>query len=225
MKKVVLTKEMFQKDYDELTEEEQVNLEEVIYDEFKYSIDRDLYYNHIELPIIDENGLTINIEKIDDYNTKDVVLSYDFNVEYGVLLTLATDLDYACYNSDIELWNAICTNDDLINHDNVMDIYSESIFFLFSDVENAIYNSEKHFLSDDELSYFVDDYKYKDLVDTDELLNYLSLSINELDKWINRELDRFFTDELNDMYMDSYSYIYDYVSELVENDNVVEFSI
>ena len=185
---VQVTKEMLEKDFDELTVEEEETLQSVLFDMFKYDLDYALYNNHIDLPIIDENGLTVEIEKIYDYATKDVRLSYDFNVEYGVLLSLCTDLDYAYYNSDIELWNTICNNDDLVNHDNVPNVYSESIFFLFSDVENAIYNSEEHLLSDDELSYFVDNYEYKDLIDTDELLSYLSLSINELDKWILAKL-------------------------------------
>lgn len=224
MKKVVLTKEIFEKSYDELTQQEEENLDMVLYDEFKYTIDRDLYYNHIELPIIDSNGLTVKIERINDYKEQDVDLSYDFNIEYGVLLSLCTDLDYACYNSDIELWNAICTDDDLINHRNVMDIYSESIFFLFSDIEQQIYETSE-LLTDDDIWEFINSYEYVELIDTDELYNYISLSINLLDNLIDKELKRFFIDELDDMYMDSYPYIYDYVSEMVTSDNVVEFYI
>ena len=196
---VQITKEMLEKDFDKLTVEEEETLQNVLFDMFKFDIDYALYNNHIDLPIIDENGLTVEIEKIYDYATKDVRLSYDFNVEYGVLLSLCTNLDYAFYNSDIELWNTICTDDDLINHDNVPNVYSESIFFLFSDVENAIYNSEEHLLSDDELSYFVDNYEYKDLIDTDELLSYLSLSINELDKWINKALEMWWENDLYEL--------------------------
>lgn len=224
MKKIVLKKEIFEKSYDELTPQEEENLDMVLYDEFKYGIDRDLYYNYLELPIIDENGLTVSIEKIHDYDTKDVTLSYDFNVEYGVLLTLATDLDYAFYNSDIEIWNTICTDENLVNHDNIIDVYSESIFFLFSDIEEQIFKTSE-LLTDDDIWEFINYYEYIELIDTDELYNYISLAINELDKWVDRELNRFFVDELYDMYMDNYPYIYNHISELVENENTVEFII
>ena len=220
---VQVTKEMLEKDFDELTVEEEETLQSVLFDMFKYDLDYALYNNHIDLPIIDENGLTVEIEKIYDYATKDVRLSYDFNVEYGVLLSLCTDLDYAYYNSDIELWNTICNNDDLVNHDNVPNVYSESIFFLFSDVENAIYNSEEHLLSDDELSYFVDNYEYKDLIDTDELLSYLSLSINELDKWIDKALEMWWENDLYELMFESEFENKRHLYEQLDEDGIMEY--
>ena len=220
---VQITKEMLEKDFDELTVKEEETLSSVLFDMFKFDIDYALYSNHIDLPIIDENGLTVEIEKIYDYETKDVRLSYDFNVEYGVLLSLCTDLDYAYYNSDIELWNAICTDKNLINHDNVPNVYSESIFFLFSDVENAIYNSEEHFLSDDELSYFVDNYEYKDLIDTDELLNYLSLSINELDKWINEALEIWWENDFDELMFEREFENKNHLYEQLDENGIMEY--
>lgn len=193
-------------------------IDEVIYNEIQYAIDYDLYRGE-NIDIIDNGGLTVSITKIYDYDKRDVNLSYDFNIEYGTLLSLCTDLDYVCYNSDIKLWNTIVLNDDDKINDNRCNEYSESIFFLFDDIENAIYNSEKHFLSDDELSYFVDNYKYKDLVNTDELLNYLSLSINELDKIVNQALNNWFENDLQEIYEVNYPTIWHNVKTFVDDNN------
>ena len=224
MVKVIVTKEMLEKEYDELTVEEETILNDVLFDMFKYNLDYSLYYNHIDLKIIDTNGLTVEITKIHDYINHYVDLSYDFGLEYGVLLSLCTDLNYAYYNSDIELWNTICKDENLINHRNVNDIYSESIFLLFSEIEEMIYNKSE-LLSDDEISYIVDDYKYKDLVDCDELYNYICLSMNELDKWINNRLNEYFLDDIDEMFIDSQfensKYLYEQV--VVQNDGVMEY--
>ena len=224
MVKVIVTKEMLEKDYDELTVEEETILNDVLFDMFKYNLDYSLYYNHIDLKIIDTDGLTVQIESINDYVNHDVNLSYDFGIEYGTLLSLCTDLDYAFYNSDIELWNTICKDENLINHRNVNDIYSESIFLLFSEIEEMIYNKSE-LLSDDEISYIVDDYKYKDLVDCDKLYNYICLSMNELDKWINNRLNEYFLDDIDEMFIDSQfensKYLYEQV--VVQNDGVMEY--
>lgn len=224
MVKVIVTKEMLEKEYDELTVEEETILNDVLFDMFKYNLDYSLYYNHIDLKIIDTNGLTVEITKIHDYINHDVNLSYDFGIEYGVLLSLCTDLDYAYYNSDIELWNTICTNDDLLNHRNVNDVYSESIFLLFSDIEQQIYDTSE-LLSDDDIWNFIDNYKYKDLVNQDELYNYISLAINELDKIVNDRLNEYFLDNIDEMFIESQfensKYLYEQV--VVQNDGIMEY--
>jgi len=215
MQKITLKSEYF----DENANDEYIDLiDEVICDEIRYGIDYDLYRGE-SINIIDNGGLTVDIEKIYDYDKRDVALSYDFSIEYGILLSLCTDLDYVCYNSDIELWNTIVLDDDNKINDNRCNEYSESIFFLFDDIENAIYNSAEHFLSDDELSYFIDNYKYKDLVDTDELLNYLSLSINELDKIVNQALNDWFDNDLNEIYEVNYPTIWHNVKTFVDDNN------
>lgn len=215
MKRITLKSEYFE----ENRQDEYIDLiDEVICDEIRYGIDYDLYRGE-SINIIDNGGLTVDIEKIYDYDKKDVALSYDFNIEYGTLLSLCTGLDYVCYNSEIELWNTIALKDDDKIYDNRCNEYSESIFFLFDDIENAIYNSEEHFLSNDELSYFIDDYKYKDLIDTDELLNYLSLSINELDKIVDKALNNWFENDLQEIYEVNYLTVWCNVKEFVDDNN------
>lgn len=215
MKKILITEKDFENDC------ESDNLQTAIYDSIRYDLDYALYYNHFDIKIIDNDDLTVQIEKIYDYNDKDVRLSYDFNIEYGTLLSLCTDLDYAFYNSDIELWNTICKDENLINHRNVNDIYSESIFLLFSEIEEMIYNKSE-LLSDDEISYIVDDYEYKDLIDCDELYNYICLSMNELDKWVDNAINHWFSDELNEIYDNGYFETLHHIYKQVETDGYYE---
>ena len=222
--KVIITKEMLEKDYDELTAQEEENLYKVVYDIFKYDIDYALYNDHIDFKIIETSGLDVEITKIYDYDEKDVNLRYDFNNEYGTLLTLCTDLDYACYNSDIELWNAICKDENLINNRNVCDIYSESIYFLFSDIENQIWRTSE-LLNDDDIWEYINYYEYIDLIDTDELYDYISLAINELDKWVNAELNHFFIYTLDEMLMDSEFEIMNNLYEQLDENDVVEYLV
>ena len=219
---VKVTKEMLEKDFDELTVEEEETLQSVLFDMFKFDIDYALYNNHIDLPIIDENGLTVEIEKIYDYQDKDVRLSYDFNTEYGVLLSLCTDLDYAYYNSDIELWNAICTNNDLINHDNIVDVYSESIFFLFSDIEQQIYETSD-LLTNDDIWEFINYYEYIELIDTDELYCYISLAINELNKWIDKALEMWWENDLDELYFESEFENKRHLYEQLDENGIMEY--
>lgn len=222
--KIILTKEILEKGYDELTYEEEVKVDKVLTDMFRYDMDYALYHNHIDLPVVDTDGLTVNIERICDYDYRDVDLSYDFAFDYGVLLSLATGLDYVCYNSDIELWNTICINDDYLNHRNVMDIYSESIYLLFQDIEYEIYKT-CDLLSDDDIWDFINEYDYIHLIDTSELFNYISCAMNELDTKIDDAVKNFFEIELYDMYVDSQFDLSECLYEQLDDDGIVEYVI
>lgn len=214
MKRITLKSEYFE----ENKQDEYIDLiDEVICDEIRYGIDYDLYRGE-NINIIDNGGLTVDIQKIYDYDKRDVNLSYDFNIEYGVLLSLCTDLDYVCYNSDIELWNAIVLNDDNRINDNMCNEYSESIFFLFDDIENQIWKTSD-LLNDDDIWCFIDDYKYKNLINTDELYNYISLSINELDKIVNKALNNWFENDLQEIYEFNYPTVWHNVKEFVDANN------
>ena len=215
MKKILITEKDFENDY------ESDNLQTAIYDSIRYDLDYALYYNHFDIKIIDTDGVTVEITKIHDYFNHDVNLSYDFGIEYGTLLSLCTDLDYAFYNSDIKLWNAICKDENLINDRNVNDVYSESIFLLFSEIEEMICNKSE-LLSDDEISYIVDNYEYKDLIDCDELYNYICLSMNEFDKWINDAINHWFNNELNEIYDNGYFETLHHIHKQVETDGYYE---
>lgn len=215
MKKILITEKDFENDY------ESDNLQTAIYDSIRYDLDYALYYNHFDIKIIDTDGVTVEITKIHDYFNHDVNLSYDFGIEYATLLSLCTDLDYAFYNSDIELWNAICLNDDDMIYNNMCNEYSESIFFLFSDIENKIYDTSE-LPSDDDIWQFIDDYKFKHLIDVDELYNYISLSINEFDKWINNAINHWFNNELNEIYDDGYFETLHHIHSQVETDGYYE---
>lgn len=212
MKKILITEKDIVDEYEIL---ENDDILDVIYDTIRYDLDYALYYNHFDIKVIDTDCLTVEITKIHDYVNRDVNLSYDFAIEYGTLLSLCTDLDYAFYNSDIELWNAICKDENLINHRNINDVYSESIFFLFDDIENQIWKTSE-LPTDDDIWTYINDYKFKELIDVDELYNYISLSINELDKWTNNAINNWFENDLYDIYDDNFHIVLNDIINKVE---------
>lgn len=221
MKRITLKSEYFE----ENKHDEYIDLiDEVICDEIRYSIDYDLYRGE-NINIIDNGGLIVDIEKIYDYDERDVALSYDFNIEYGTLLSLCTGLDYVCYNSEIDLWNTIVLDNDNKINDNRCNEYSESIFFLFDDIETSIWR-DCEIPTDDEIYNFIDNYKYKNLINTDELYNYISLSVNELDKIVDKALNNWFENDLQEIYEVNYPTVWCNVKTFVsDNDGEYEYII
>ena len=80
-------------------------------------------------------------------------------------------------------------------------------------------------MNDDDIWEYINYYEYIDLIDTDELYDYISLAINELDKWVNAELNHFFIYTLDEMLLDSEFEIMNNLYEQLDENDVVEYLV
>ena len=170
------------------------------------------------------------ILKITGMSNKTTHLAIDLPFEEGWLISLATDLDYCCYDSTTELWNNIVKDEDLISQYNMTDIYDESLLFLFGELEDEIMSldldNNTDLTKEIDVNIFIEKYEYRDLIEVDELKEAMDKALKELQQIIDSNLKEYFqSDEYYNMIDEIEFYQIDYYWEEINKNGFVEVYI
>lgn len=198
---MIIKKQDLKEFFNDVENKKTKDINEYIQNVIDYEITSSLQYDNIKIndivKIIGFYGKPTN------YNSK---IDITFNSENNLLLSLASDLDDYFYDTKTFLWNELVLNENNKEYYNTTTEYTQSLEFLFYDIETEIENSIDN-LFDNPLNiinveYFIQDFKFKDLINTEKLKQRIETSIIKFMDLINDAINNYFEDDYQQMIMD-----------------------
>lgn len=198
---MIIKKQDLKEYFEDVETKKTKDINEHIQNVIDYEITSSLQYDSIKIndivKIIGFYGKPTN------YNSK---IDITFNSENNLLLSLASDLDDYFYDTKTFLWNELVLNENNKEYYNTTTEYTQGLEFLFYDIETEIENNIDNLFDNPlcmvNVEYFIQNFEFKDLIDTEKLKQKIETSIIKLMDLINDAINNYFENDYQKMIMD-----------------------
>lgn len=198
---MIIKKQDLKEYFEDVETKKTKDINEHIQSVIDYEITSSLQYDSIKIndivKIIGFYGKPTN------YNSK---IDITFNSENNLLLSLASDLDDYFYDTKTFLWNELVLNENNKEYYNTTTEYTQGLEFLFYDIETEIENNIDNLFDNPlcmvNVEYFIQNFEFKDLIDTEKLKQKIETSIIKLMDLINDAINNYFENDYQKMIMD-----------------------
>lgn len=198
---MIIKKQDLKEFFNDVENKKTKDINEHIQNVIDYEITSSLQYDSIKIndivKIIGFYGKPTN------YNSE---IDITFNSENNLLLSLASDLDDYFYDTKTFLWNELVLNENNKEYYNTTTKYTQSLEFLFYDIETEIENSIDNLFDNPlcmvNVEYFIQNFEFKDLINTEKLKQKIETSIIKLMDLINDAINNYFENDYQQMIMD-----------------------